>query len=167
MKKDLGLLEELELIIPGFRGYKQKELIREDDALIRNHVFFLLKDAKESIEKVLPKVLEKHPNLMEKTDDLRKELIKVSQKIKHASRGYSGLFDRIKIREEELKTLLEKDYHLVKKTREITETCNSLPSLVGEETRFKEALDKVEELLISLENLIDDRERIFKFEEVV
>ena len=149
MKKDLGLLEELELIIPGFRGYKQKELIREDDALIRNHVFFLLKDAKESIEKVLPKVLEKHPNLMEKTDDLRKELIKVSQKIKHASRGYSGLFDRIK------------------KTREITETCNSLPSLVGEETRFKEALDKVEELLISLENLIDDRERMFKFEEVV
>ena len=44
-KAGTGLLEKIELFIPGFRGYKEKEIRRESDRLIRNQVYQKLSEA--------------------------------------------------------------------------------------------------------------------------
>jgi hypothetical protein len=38
MSKELTPLEKMQLLIPGYRGYKVKDLIRQDDMLVRNYV---------------------------------------------------------------------------------------------------------------------------------
>ncbi len=44
-KSQTSLQEKIELAIPGFHGYKEKELRRESDKLIRNQIYQKLSDA--------------------------------------------------------------------------------------------------------------------------
>jgi len=49
-KTQTGLLEKIELIIPGFRGYKEKELRRESDKLVRNQIYQRLYEAEALVK---------------------------------------------------------------------------------------------------------------------
>ena len=40
MPKELSPLEKLQLLVPGYRGYKVKDLIRKDDLLVRQAVSY-------------------------------------------------------------------------------------------------------------------------------
>jgi len=164
MGKELGFLEKLELLIPGFRGYKQKELMREDDRLVRNKASGMLDDARQEIERILPMIFEKHVGLVERVDDLRRDLMAVSQKIRHASHGYSGFFDRIKIREDELGSLLQADYKLITTAQEIRDIACSLRKYIGKEAELVEKINLLKLKLFDLDSAINERERMFKEE---
>jgi len=164
MGKTLGLLERIELIIPGFHGYKQKELIREDDKLVRNKVASLLDDARKAVEKLMPMLLNTSPVAVIKLDNLRKDLMMVSQKIRHASYGYSGLFDRIKIRENELNTLLQYDWNLISKANEIRDETYFLFKIINNEQQLLTKIDELSIKLFELDGLVDQRERLLKEE---
>ena len=49
-KAQTGLLEKIELIIPGFRGYKEKELRRESDKVVRNQIYQRLYEAEALVK---------------------------------------------------------------------------------------------------------------------
>lgn len=38
MPRELTPIEQLQLLLPGYRGYKAKDLIRQDDFLVRRAV---------------------------------------------------------------------------------------------------------------------------------
>ena len=48
----MRLSERIAAFIPGFHGYKEKEIRRESDRLIRNHLYMKLTIAKTSVEKL-------------------------------------------------------------------------------------------------------------------
>ncbi|MEM4717475.1 MAG: hypothetical protein QXE81_01790, partial [Desulfurococcaceae archaeon] len=43
-KPELKLYEKLLMIFPGYRGYKEKELIRETDKIVREQLYRRLKN---------------------------------------------------------------------------------------------------------------------------
>jgi hypothetical protein len=45
----LAPLEKLELLLPGFKGYKRKDLIRQDDVLVRSAIRNTLLKVQEEI----------------------------------------------------------------------------------------------------------------------
>jgi len=45
MPRELTPLEQLQLVIPGFRGYKVKDLIWQDDMLVRRYMIDRLESA--------------------------------------------------------------------------------------------------------------------------
>jgi len=163
MSKSLGLLEKIELLVPGFRGYKQKELIREDDALIRRKIASILDESRHSLEQFLIYVKRKDIDLALRLDDLRLELMKVSQMIRHAPYGYASLYNRVRIKEEELQQILEHDYRLITLANEILNATNSLYGLQN----TGEILNKANEIwgkLMILEREIRFRNNMFKME---
>ncbi|MEZ0346684.1 MAG: hypothetical protein ABWK01_09050 [Infirmifilum sp.] len=162
MSKDITLTEKLELMIPGFRGYKQKELIREDDALVRRKIASILDDARVKIERLISSVKKKNISVALRLDDLRLELMKASQMIKHASYGYSGLFDRVKIEDKELQTLLEYDYKLLTQASKIMEKV--LEMSVAPDQELMEKVNATIDLVRQLEDDITSREQLFKGE---
>ncbi|RLE61437.1 MAG: hypothetical protein DRJ35_00415 [Thermoprotei archaeon] len=165
MSKELTILEKLELLIPGFKGYKQRELIREDDALVRRKVASILDDARLRVERLISSVKRRDITLALRLDDLRLELMKVAQMIRHATYGYAGLFDRVHIDEPELMRLLEMDYRLITQASAILEKVYEMnPTMEPQE--FREKLEETFTLLNRLEDNIRLRERMFKTEEV-
>ncbi|MGD2250657.1 MAG: hypothetical protein PVF58_19855 [Candidatus Methanofastidiosia archaeon] len=108
MPKNLRLLEKLELVIPGFKGYKEKELRREEDKALRMRLVRALEDLKYDIvgmEEEYPDDLEK----VKTAETLLGRIQKLEDTIEHADYGYAGFFDLNHIDEEKLDEIYEHD----------------------------------------------------------
>jgi hypothetical protein len=105
-------------ILPGYRGYQQKEKIRESDRLVREEVARHLTISLRYLEEIFTELVSRGESIAFfdkvklRTDSLR-------ERIKHGEYGYAGLFDPVKIKEEELTALTEFDFSLIEETRKI------------------------------------------------
>ncbi len=162
MGKETRLLEKIEKIIPGFHGYKQKELIREDDKLVREKVAAIIDDARRELEKTLNRCLLLNCEFLEAIDRIRKKALMVAERIRHSEYGYSGYFDRVKIREEELERLLEYDSKLLDEAERILEACREASSKVSDKETLPKKLFSLDDMLETLDKLILERNRMFK-----
>jgi len=107
-------IEEMAKNVPGYRGYKDKEVRREADKLIRLKVARELQEQRgrlNSIEVELANAGRLGALLILDRSLLRLQLL--IDRLKTASYGYAGLFDAIKIREAELDALYDFDAALL------------------------------------------------------
>jgi hypothetical protein len=166
-KGQMGLGERILAAIPGFRGYKEKELRRESDKLIRNHLYLKLSKSKRNLKSVFQKLSDRrYFDVLTDMDRLIAKFDRVASKVNHASYGYSGFFDIIKIKENNLDRMIEYDNKLVEEVEslmgdidvfktEVTkgETKNakeSIQNLVDKLEAFEEAFDKRQEVIIGV-----------------
>ncbi|MDV3103593.1 hypothetical protein [Thermococcus waiotapuensis] len=157
MGKETKLLEKLELVIPGFHGYKKKELLREDDRLVRAKVADVLVQARKEIERALQRcAMVSCPQLVA-MDSLRKKLLTLEGRVRHAEAGYAGYFDRISVREEELENLIEYDARMIELAEEILGRAKSLGGEVVNPQALGLSVLELEERLRALEETLDKR----------
>jgi len=105
-----GGLERLVAKIPGYRGYKEKENRRAADKLLREHLADQLGEQQRRLTELQLDLLEGGGLLF--VDDLERAVTKVQKladRIRTASYGYAGIFDEVKVKEEELDALYSFD----------------------------------------------------------
>jgi hypothetical protein len=108
MPEKLRLLERLELIVPGFKGYKEKEIRREQDKSLRIRMVRALEGSKYDIVGME----EEYPDELDKIKELEALLARIQKledKIEHADYGYAGFFDLNHIDEETLDEIYQHD----------------------------------------------------------
>jgi hypothetical protein len=114
IESETALLEKISLVIPGFRGYKLKELRREADRLIREHVHRRLYQAKTGMREAFQQLASRRAmDVLEETDRLIAKLDRVTEQVNHAPAGYAGFFNAVKVQEEDLERLMEFDSQLI------------------------------------------------------
>ena len=99
VREERSLLEKIMGYIPIYRGYKEKELRRESDRLVRTEAVNRLKTAKTAFRRTFA-----NPTVVQKLagDDtyryeaLTSRIDRVTQRIDRAVAGYAGMFDAIK-----------------------------------------------------------------------
>ena len=109
-----GWLEAIADKIPLYKGYKEKELRREADALLREHLAGQLAEQLGQAETVARQMLT-GPG-MSQLDDMgliNTRLQTLIDKVKTAAQGYAGLFDAVKVKEEALDNLYEFDHGML------------------------------------------------------
>src|SRR5881396_4051253 len=83
-RSQTGLLEKIELIIPGFRGYKEKELRRESDKLVRNQIYQRLYEAEALVKDTYRDLVNQGANdSWDATDHLIARMDRITQRINH------------------------------------------------------------------------------------
>ena len=109
-----NVLERIMNAIPGFKGYREKELRRDADKLQREHLADLLEDAKKHLNQVSTDI-SRSGNLsaMNDVETARKRLDKVIARIRWADRGYGGFFDTVKVDEAMLERVYAFDLSLI------------------------------------------------------
>ena len=122
-----NILQRIANFIPGFRGYQKKEERREVDQIQRDWCSTKLVDAKDPVKQALDDVICSGDldNLMP-YEKLLNRLDTVSSLIRNADRGYSGMFDTIKVQEEQLVKVYEFDLSLVEGVNEVVEKIRTL-----------------------------------------
>lgn len=163
MSKSLGTLEKLEVLIPGFRGYKIKELIREDDRLVRQYVTSKIYESLNILEGVQAQVLSSSG--LKAADELElivRKLRMTADKIKYAPSGYAGLFDRAKVWESTLNKLLDIDGKLVPIVNSISEKVQALKnvSLNPDPQVIHDTITSVSNLCDEVSKLVQQREML-------
>jgi len=159
------LLERLMLVLPGFRGYKLREQRREADKIVRNHIYDALEQSRSDMTKSLQTLVDsKATELVEPTNRLIAILDRVAEKINHASYGYSGFFDSIKIEEPELDRMLAFDTQLMDSVRKFGDSVRSLRDALGQgkSENLRSMQDSIESALRDLEATFDQRKMVIE-----
>ncbi|MFB0543210.1 MAG: hypothetical protein ACETVR_00365 [Candidatus Bathyarchaeia archaeon] len=159
-EEERRLSERILSAIPGFKGYKEKELRRESDRLIRNHLYRRLREAEDILKKFFQSLSDKRLyGSLEDMDRLVMEFDRVKARIDHASYGYTGFYDVIKIDEEDLEGMLYFDSNLVKAVEEISGRVKALKEVKPEEVEeVRKHLEAVRDGLGKLEETFNERE---------
>jgi hypothetical protein len=99
-----NFLERLMSALPGFKGYREKELRRDADRILREHLAGRLDLMKKPLDEMAAAATRSPGGLgaINDVETARKRLDKVSNRIRYADRGYAPLFAVMKVDEEKL-----------------------------------------------------------------
>jgi hypothetical protein len=109
VKEERGLLERILTIFPGYRGYREKEVLRETDKLIRDTLFNDLIDVKERLRGIYRSLVSSGSADAKEAEKLMMRLDSMAERIRHATYGYSPLMNVIKVDERHILSLMSFD----------------------------------------------------------
>lgn len=112
-RRERTLIERLGARVPGFSGYLDRELRREVDELLRRHLAGRIDAARREVAVVMAGLTLQQAAQLRRLNRVDKELDALAGRLRAAGAGYSGLFDAVKVGEEQLKRLYEVDLSLV------------------------------------------------------
>lgn len=162
-KSQMRLTERIAAALPGFRGYKEKELRRESDKLIRNHLTLKLSKAKDNVKDISQRIVDKrYMDVFTDIDRLVAKMDRITQKVNHASYGYSGFFDIVKIQEQNLDNMIAFDNQLVESINSLTTEIDNVKSqlLNGDYTNLKAKIQTITDKVDLLEDTFDRRQEV-------
>jgi hypothetical protein len=156
----LGGFESLVNKIPGYSGYKEKEMRREADGLLRNYLADSLADELSRAEDVTGQMLT-GPGLNQ-LDDMGKgntRLQTLIDKVKTAAQGYAGFFDAVKFKEEQLDILYEYDEGMLNQVDEIAAAIDSVQSALdsGDDGKLAPSVRRYVKTVSDASTLFDKR----------
>lgn len=115
-----GFIERIAAKIPGFAGYMERETRRDVDKVQRDFCANKLFDQKTTIKRVLDELISGGDlDGIAPFEKLMNRIDRVAQKIRNAPRGYSGLFDTVKVDEDVLLKVYEYDLSLAEAVDEV------------------------------------------------
>jgi hypothetical protein len=159
----MNLPERIAAFVPGFRGYKEKEIRRESDRLIRNHLYMKLQIERSDIKDVEQKLADRrYFDVLTDIDRLVAKMDRVVEKVNHASYGYSGFFDAVKVREDNLDNMITFDNKLLDGVTALTAEVDALKADLasGATSNLKTRVQNVTDKLDSFENTFDQRNEV-------
>ncbi|MGP6207883.1 hypothetical protein ACNF42_07655 [Cuniculiplasma sp. SKW3] len=135
VENDRSLLKKIELFIPGFSGYREKEDIRSADELLRSQLAKMvdestnnLKDLRQNLVNCFKlEPLNQLGTLISNAESLKNIIVDAEQ-------GYSGIAFSIQIDDRTLDNLYEYDYGILSSLDKLIKMTESAENLCDEDT---------------------------------
>ncbi len=162
MAKKLTWLEKLETILPGFSGYKKRELIREDDRLVRDYVFNTLREARNRIEEAASSIVDLNFTLARKLNNIASVIGYMADRVKFAETGYAPHFHRVKVGMEELEHIKEIDDKLIGLAESVKSAAHEIARLAPKAPISSEKIGNLTEKLTEIEEVLEQRIKVLR-----
>jgi hypothetical protein len=129
---DMDAFKKILEKIPGFKGYIERQARRDSDKLLRDTIFRRFRELEGRVSEVQREFIG-HGELMY-VDDLEAAAVRLrtfADRIRTAPRGYSSLFEAVKINEAELQSLYEYDAALLDMGDTVGRAIDNVQASVG------------------------------------
>jgi len=129
---DLDPFKKILNYIPGFKGYIQRQSRRDSDKLLRETIASRTEDQWQRISSIQRDFISQGE--IAYLDDLEAGAIKLrtfADRIRRAPRGYSGLFDAVKINENELTKIYQYDAAMLDLTQKVSSAIDNIEASIG------------------------------------
>ncbi len=115
IKGDMSSVETfLSEKIPGYSGYKQKEMRREADKMLRETIAGRMRTVKTQLDNLQQELISSGKlDLLDETGSAATQMQTFIDRVRTASYGYSGLFSATRVKEDDLDRLYEFDATLL------------------------------------------------------
>ncbi len=130
--------------IPGFSGYIERQNRRDSDKLLRDTVARRFEEQWKRASQLQSDMVSN--GMIAYVDDMEKASIQLRtfiDKITTAPRGYSGLFDAVKINENELQAIYQFDAAFFDLAEQIGHGLDNVEASLGDETALPAAIRNV------------------------
>ena len=153
-----GLLKKIQLIVPGFRGYRQLEDLREADELLRRQVVQVLQGTESLVKQARSNMVNNgdYGNLQPVASLLSKMQL-LAGEIMHAEQGYSGFSPAVRVKQQTLDSLYDYDYAFIAAANQLKSTADGsgLSSLSGDSLNAE--LAKLSGMVDNIRNTLSKR----------
>lgn len=139
--------KKLASFIPGFSGYVERQNRRDADKLLRETVARRFEEQWSRASNLQVEMVSS--GMLSLVDDMEKAAIAMRtfiDKISGASRGYSGLFDAVKINEKELEAIYQFDAAFFDLYEQIKSALDNVEASLGDETALPAAIRNITSL---------------------
>lgn len=129
---DMDLFKKILSKVPGFSGYMERQSRRDADKLLRDTLASRFEEQWQRISSIQRDLI--NQGEIASIDDLEAAAIKYRtfiDKIRRAPRGYSGLFDAVKINEKELAQLYQYDSTMLDLVDETSRAIDNVEASIG------------------------------------
>ena len=133
--------------IPGFNGYVERQNRRDADKLLRDSVARRFDEQWKRVSQLQNDMVSN--GQIAYVDDMEKAAINLRtfiDKISTAPRGYSGLFDAVKINEKELEKVYQFDAAFFELADQIKSAVDNVEATLGDEAALPAAIRNVTSL---------------------
>jgi hypothetical protein len=127
--------------IPGFGGYIERQNRRDADKLLRDTVALRFEELWKRTSNLQTELVSN--GSIQYVDDLEKAAIQLRtfiDKISTAPRGYSGLFDAVKINEKELEALYQFDLAFFELAEQVGRALDNVEASLADESALPAAI---------------------------
>ena len=150
-------IDSIGAIIPGYKGYKDKEMRRDTDKVLRNGIVKILNDKRPVLDRLIADSLKGRIELVDKLNQIKRKLDNAATLIRTAPAGYSGFFDTVQVNAGDLDRLYQFDKNLGDKATQVTGLIDGLgaakdPAGAGAVTL--QALQEFDELIRQRDQVI-------------
>ena len=132
MMEEKDLLGKIQNFVSGFVGYYDRERRREADKILRDTISQRYETEWNRISAVQSQLVS--AKQLEHLDEIESAAIKLRtfiDRLNGAARGYSGFFDAVRIKKDELQQLYAYDLTLLQNAERIREVVDELEKAVG------------------------------------
>ena len=129
---NLDIFKKIASKIPGFSGYVERQTRRDADKLVRETLSNRFRELEGQVSALQRDFISQGE--IGYIDDLEAAAVKLrtfADRIRTASRGYSGMFDAVKINEDELAQIYNYDASMVDLVDEVTRAIENVAASVG------------------------------------
>lgn len=132
VSSDLDPFKTIVSKVPGFGGYIERQTRRDADKLLRETIASRVEEQYQRVSALQRDFINQRE--IAYVDDLEAAAIKMrtfADRIRRATRGYSGLFDAVKINEAELAQLYQYDAAMLELVDQISRAIDNVEASVG------------------------------------
>jgi len=162
MKEKMSGFEELVGKIPGYKGYKDKEMRREADKLLRDTIANRMRTVKTQLDNLQQDLIGAGKlDLLDETGSAATQIQTFIDRVRTASYGYGGLFDAVRIKEEDLDRVYEFDTALMGYVERIENAIASArENITGEDARSPILM--IRDLAREANSVFDERTEVLR-----
>lgn len=157
---DMDIFKKILSKVPGFSGYMERQSRRDSDKLLRDTIFKRFRELEDRVSSLQRDFLSSGDIAL--LDDIERSAIKLrtfADRVRTAPRGYSSLFEAVKINEDELAKLYQYDASLLDKVDEVVRAIDNIQSSVGTDG-LKAAIRNLETVSNDCIQAYDRREEV-------
>lgn len=159
IRRDENAFQRLMQDIPGFDGYREREIRRTADKLVREQLVAEMDVVRGAINAVMRRdAREGRLQGLADLDRLARQLGKVRDNVRFADYGYTGFFDAVKINEDDLDRIYQYDVSLRDQIEQCALAVEALANATGE--GMQAAVDSTEQAIAKLQEMVDGREQV-------
>ena len=156
-----GALDRLMDAIPGYKGYADAERRRDVDKMHRDHCANRVFAQKDKVKSVLNDLISGGDiDGITPFEKLLNKLDGVAMKLRNADRGYSGLFDTVKVTQDTLDDLYQYDLGMTEAVQELESKVAAMDA--GDKDALMKQVKETTSLLDRIQDHFSKREGILR-----
>jgi hypothetical protein len=153
-----SFLHKIASIVPGYKGYVDRERRRDADKLLRTHLARQYSEQRERLTRVQQALLRSRK--LDQIDDVERLaglLQRFIDRLSTATYGYTGLFDPVKVEAEDLDQLYAFDMALASGIEEVSSAISGVESSTDDAEELPTSVSRLESVLDGLNRRLNER----------
>jgi hypothetical protein len=161
VKDSRNIVEKLGSIIPGWKGYQERQERRSADQLMRQTLAEKMTAQRKKLDVAQQELI--NSGNLDLVDDIGRAVTQLQtfvDRVRLASYGYSGLFDAVKINQDELEQMYNFDAALFEYVNRLDTANERLREAIDTGEGMKQVIRIVQDICREANATFDEREHV-------